>query len=144
MACRYTVLLRYDDQRYYLAPRHSISLDEGRDFESVDDSSECDTCGVDQDRTWKFLAHFTSCDLYGAQAMYNSLTGFLEAACASDLVIERRVCNEPVLVYKVKKARARMGDTLGQRLGRPRLLSMELTFELTTWIDDGDGVVLVG
>jgi hypothetical protein len=142
MSCRYTLLLRYGTNKFYLAPRSSVlDVEEDKDLETVEDTS---CCGQARNRTWKIKAHFLgNCSLASAWALFNSLQIFLNAACASDLIIERTVCDEPALIYKVTKVSPRMTDVINQYT-KQRVLTMEITFSLTTWIEAGNGAVLVG
>lgn len=146
--CWYTLVLRYGTNRFYLAPRASITIDEGNDLESQDDSSSgCAGCGSPTNRSWKFKAYFDgACDLSSAWTLFNQLQAFLDAACAAsaDITIERTVCNETPLVYQVKKANLRMTDTHLQRIAKPRQLVMEIKLELAAWVQTGEGAVLVG
>lgn len=148
MACWYTLVLRYGTNRFYLAPRASITVEEDRDLEQIldGDSDGCKTCDDEGDREWKLRLYFNGgCDLRSAWSLHDSLKAFLEAACtAGDLTIERTVCRETPLVYEVKKAKLRMVDVVLQRSARPRMLSMELTLELGSWVEAGEGAVLVG
>lgn len=145
--CWYTLVLRYGTNKFYLAPRASIVVEEDRDLETISgDSNPCKTCDDSEDREWKVKLYFNGgCDLRSAWALHDLLKAFLDAAClAGDLTIERTVCRETPLVYEVKKARLRMVDVILQRLASPRTLSMELTLELGAWIEAGEGAVLVG
>lgn len=152
MPCWYTLLLRYNDQKFYLSPRSSIIIAEDRDLESVAEGKGCGSCGKYQPDTWKVVANFKgSCSLDSAWALFRALEAFLEGACEADpetgqvpdLIIERTVCGETPLVYKVTKTSLRMVDTLSQ-WGRPRVLKMELVFNLAAWVEAGEGAVLVG
>lgn len=153
MSCWYTLLLRYNDQKFYLSPRSSIVIVEDRDLESVDtDKKGCAGCGKYQPDTWKVVANFKgSCSLEAAWILFRALESFLEDACEADpvtgqvpdLIIERTVCGETPLVYKVTKTSIRMVDTLSQ-WGRPRVLKMEITLGLAAWVEAGEGAVLVG
>lgn len=146
MACIYTLLLRYDNNKFYLAPRFSIDVVEtSGDFETVDDSG-CADCGQPKDRTWHFKAHFEGgCSLASAWALYNQLQAFLNQACdpSKDLIVSRRVCDETALEYKVTKASVKMVDVINQYL-KQRVLTMDITLELTAWVQTGEGAVLVG
>lgn len=142
--CYYTLVLRYDTNRFYLAPISSISIEEDRDLETIDDAG-CATCGAISDRTWKIKANFVSCDLASAWALFNRLQAFINAGCENgDLTIERTVCRETPLVYEVKKVRMRMTDSHLQRIARPRVLAMFIEFDLKVWVEEGEGAVLVG
>lgn len=147
MSCRYTLVLRYGTNKFYLAPRFSIDVVEtSGDFESLSDSSKgCSTCGSNPDRTWHFKAHFVGgCSLASAWSLYNALQAFLDAGCsAGDLTIERTVCDEAPLVYQIKKADVRMIDVINQYI-KQRVLTMDITLSLTAWVETGEGAVLVG
>lgn len=151
--CWYTLVLRYNTYKFYLAPRASIFVEESTDLESFSGSGsgsggggDCATCGQELDRTWTVKLRFLGgCDMVSAWALFRRLEAFLTAGCsAGDFTIERTVCGETPLVYKIKKAKARMVDVVSQRVGAPRLLSIEITFELTAWVTAGEGAVLVG
>lgn len=145
MGCWYTLVLRYGSNKFYLAPRASISIVEERDLETLATDKACATCGSTVDRTWKLKAIFDGgCDLISAWSLYRSLEAFLAAACDSDLTVERTVCRETPLVYKVTKTKLEMTDTDWQRSGRPRVLSMKIELELKAWVEEGEGAVLVG
>lgn len=144
MTCWYTLLLRYSDQKFYLSPRSSIIVSEDRDLESVSDRIGCSTCGKYQPDTWKITANFKgSCSLASAWSLFRQLESFLEDSCDEDLIIERTVCGEIPLVFKVTKTSLRMIDTISQ-WGKPRVLKMEIIFSLQAWVEEEDGVVLVG
>lgn len=145
MPCWYTLLLRYNDQKFYLSPRASIVVVEDRDLESIKDATGCKTCGKYQPDTWKITANFKGCSLEAAWSLFRALEAFLEAECTADgdLVIERTVCGEIPLVYEVSKVSLRMVDT-GSQWGRPRVLKMEIIFTLAAWVEEGEGAVLVG
>lgn len=144
--CWYTLVLRYGTNKFYLAPRASITVEEDRDLESFDQDSGCSTCGSPKNRTWKIKLYFDGgCDLVSAWSLYNLVQAFIDAGClAGDLTLERTVCRETPLVYQVKKAKLQMTDTHLQRSGRPRTLSMNVEFALTSWVIAGEGAVLVG
>lgn len=148
MSCRYTLVLRYGTNKFYLAPRSSITISEGNDLEALANSGTaggCATCGSKQDRTWTLKVYFGSCSLASAQALFNSVKAFIDAGCANgDLTIERTVCDEVPLVYQVRHGQVRMADTLLQLVSRPRAIVMELTLELVAWVEQGEGAVLVG
>lgn len=146
MSCWYTLVLRYSNLKFYLSPRSSIVVVEDRDLESLDDKISCGTCDSYKPATWKITANFKgSCSLASAWSLFRSLEAFLEAACdaGGDLTIERTVCGETPLVYKVTKTSLRMVDTPSQ-WGSPRVLKMEVIFSLTAWVETGEGAVLVG
>lgn len=145
MSCYYTLLFHYNDQRYYLAPRYSIQIVEDTDLETVKDSG-CSSCGgKPQDRSWGFKVNFEGgCDLASAWILYNQFIAFWNAACVAgaDMLVERTVCDEPALVYKVTNVKATMADVLNQYL-KQRVLTMKVTLELTAWIQAGEGAVVV-
>lgn len=146
MSCYYTLLFHYNNQSYYLAPRKSIIVVEDTDLESVQDS-KCANCGsTPADRTWGFIVNFEGgCDLASAWALFNQFMAFWNAACkaSADMIVERQVCDEPALVYKVTNVKATMADVINQYL-RERVLTMKVTLTLTAWAPTGQGVVLVG
>jgi hypothetical protein len=144
MTCRYTLVLHYDTNKFYLAPRASIHVEEDRDMEALASSGGCTNCGGTPDRDWKLKLHFEgNCSSETAWAFYRRLQAFLDDACDSDLLIERSVCDETPLLYKVTRTQHRMTDIYNQYL-RNRLLTIEMLFSLTGWISTGSGVVLVG
>lgn len=152
MPCWYTLLLRYNDQKFYLSPRASIVVVEDRDLETIQDSKGCGSCSGWKPDTWKVVANFKgSCSLESAWSLFRALEAFLEDACEvdsttgqkPDLIIERTVCGETPLVYKITKTSLKMVDTLSQ-WGRPRVLKMEIVFSLVAWVEAGEGAVLVG
>jgi hypothetical protein len=144
MTCRYTLVLHYGTNKFYLAPRASIYVEEDRDMESLASAGECASCGGTPDRDWKLKLHFEgNCSSETAWAFYRRLQAFLDDACDSDLLIERSVCDETPLLYKVTRTQHRMTDIYNQYL-RNRLLTIEVVLSLTAWAVTGSGVVLVG
>lgn len=138
MTCRYTLLLRYGSNRFYLAPRVNIEIEEN--LEQVETAS---CCGSLKNRTWTIKAHFVgNCSLATAWALFRALETFLDEACSEDLVLERTVCDEPALIYKVTKVTPRMVDVINQYI-KQRILTMEITFGLTTWTETGEGAVIL-
>lgn len=143
MPNQYTLFLSYNDQKLYLAPRHSISVQEATDFETFADEVSCG-CVVPTSRTFKFTVWFgNGCSLASAWALYNQLVAFLADSCDSDLLLSRRVFDEPALVFKVTKSSLRMIDTQSQFFS-PRSLKMEFIVTLKDWATVGTGQVLVG
>lgn len=139
---RYQLYLQYDDQKFWLAPKSSITVEEPADMETVDFGGGC--CGDVIDRTWHFKLRFLgNCSLASAWALYNALLTFLENACASntDLLLNRVVWDEPVLTFRVTKPQAKMLDPNTQYI-RERILSIDLVLTLNEWTVP-DGVVLL-
>lgn len=144
MTCRYSLWLQYSDQKFYLAPRFSIAVEEESDFETVNYGGGC--CGDILGRDWHFGVKFVgNCSLASAFALNAQLQAFLDKACDDmvDLILYRRVCDETALQYKVSKPRVHMVDTITQ-FTRQRILSMDLIVALSQWPPDNTGVVEVG
>lgn len=144
MSCRYQLWLQYDNNKFWLSPRYSIAVEEETDFEAVNFGGGC--CGDVIDRTWHFKLRFVgACDLASAWALYNQLQNFLDQACATqvDLLLNRQVCDETVLTYRVTKPQAHMIETITQ-FQQPRILTIDLVVTLNVWVEAGDGAVLVG
>jgi len=144
MTCRYTLWLQYDVNKFYLAPRSSILVEEETDFEQLQFAGDC--CAKIANRDWHFKLHFVSgCDtLLTAWTMFQRLEIFLDVACSQDLTINRKVCDESLLVYKITNPRATMVETNTQLYARPRSLTIDLVLGMQVWPPDGMGVVSLG
>lgn len=142
---RYSLLLRYGTNKFWLSPRVSIGVEESSDFDTPDQSSQ--TCGGllcsdIQTTTYKFVLYFVgNCSLKSAWALYSQLVTFLQQGCTTDLILERRVQDEDPLVFKVTKAVPQMVDTITQ-FTQERILKINLALSLKAW--DPSGAILVG
>lgn len=144
MSCRYQLWLQYDVNKFWLSPKSNIFIEEPSDFENLTYSGGC--CADVAERDWHFILRFTSgCNtLLTATTIYHRLQIYLGVACSQDLTINRKVCDESLLTYKIIRAEPKMIETVNQLVARPRILTIDLKLVLTNWIQTGEGNVLIG
>lgn len=121
----------------YLAPRFSIKVEEATDFEQLtgadSNAAKCGECStLDSERQFTFKLHLIGgCSLASAWAIRNTIDAQLDLACDStiEILLRRRVQDEPELVYRVTRGHTRMVDTINQ-FTRERILTIELQLTL--------------
>lgn len=132
-ACRFTLKLG----NYYLAPRPSITVIESSDFEQLvgeDSAAALCNCGsvLTQDRQFTFkLVINGRGSLATAWSVHARIAGELESASCEMVLLRRRVCDEPWLIYKVTKASLRVTDVESQ-YEEDRVLTLELKLTLSS------------
>lgn len=142
--CYYKLYLQFDVNKFYLAPRNSLLVEEAKDFEQVSYDSACGCSDNIKDRTWNFTLYFRDCNLQNAWILYNRLGAFLVAGCAAgDMTLNRQVCNESLQTHLVSQPQIRMVDTVTQFLRQP-ILKIDFKLQLDVWPPAGVGEVVIG
>ena len=136
----YLLYISSGTSKFYLATRQNIGIEESDDFQTFtnNQAAACVVgCSLDQEFTSTFKIHFIGgCDLSIAWTLFNSLKTFINANCNSELILHRRVQDEPEQLYKMSKLSLRIIETRNQYLPE-HILTIELSATFITWPSGG-------
>lgn len=114
----------------YLAPRHSIRVEESSDFERfADEEIQCGGagCSTSSKREFTFRLYFIgNGSLASAWALRSQLEQELIKACDEQILLYRKVRDEAALVYQINSSQIKMIDTVTQ-FTCERMIIVELT-----------------
>lgn len=129
----------------YLAPRHSIRVEESSEFERfADEEVRCGGagCSTNSKREFTFRLYFIgNGSLASAWALRQQLETELTKACDEQILLYRKVRDEPALVYQINSSRIKMIDTVTQ-FTCERMIIVELTVKVSSTL--GLSPLLVG
>lgn len=151
MPNKYSLIVTSGTNQFFLATRTNIWIEEQSDFQTEvgDQQVQCAadaSCTTLNKFSTKFKLHFVGgCSLATAWTLFNTFKTFLNTYCnvtGSELILRRRVFDEPYLTWKVTKSSLRMTDIINQYT-REHILTMEWSVDLEPWPPTG-GTVVVG